>query len=79
MLAKGENGDWTPHDLRRTGATLMQKLKVDPMIIDRCQNHITHASKVRRHYQLYDYADEKKEAWFKLGEYLDKNVLKMIV
>lgn len=79
VLAKGENGDWTPHDLRRTGATLMQKLKVDPMIIDRCQNHITHASKVRRHYQLYDYADEKKEAWFKLGEYLDKNVLKMIM
>lgn len=76
VLAKGENGDWTPHDLRRTGATLMQKLKVDPMIIDRCQNHITHASKVRRHYQLYDYADEKKEAWFKLGEYLDKNILK---
>ncbi len=45
------------------------------MIIDCCQNHIMHVSKVRRHYQLYDYADEKKEAWFKLGEYLDTNTI----
>lgn len=28
VLANGENGDWTPHDLRRTGATLMQNLKL---------------------------------------------------
>jgi len=25
VLADGQNGDWTPHDLRRTGATMMQR------------------------------------------------------
>lgn len=24
VLADGQHGDWTPHDLRRTGATMMQ-------------------------------------------------------
>lgn len=76
VLSHGEKGDWIPHDLRRTGATMMQKLKIVPDIIDRCQNHVinTSANKARRHYQLYDYADEKKEAWFKWGEYLE-NIL----
>lgn len=72
VLANGNNGKWTPHDLRRTGATLMQRLKILPDIIDLCQNHIVHKKKVRRHYQLYDYADEKKEAWAKLGNHLEQ-------
>lgn len=62
--------EWTPHDLRRTGATIMQKLKVDMNIIDRCQNHVLSGSKVRRHYLKFDYAEEKQQAWEKLGEYL---------
>lgn len=74
VLANGEKGDWTPHDLRRTGATMMQKLEIDPAIIDCCQNHVLNSGngKVRRHYQLYDYAREKKAAWLKWGEYLEK-------
>jgi integrase len=60
--------DWTPHDLRRTGATMMQQLGIPHEIIDRCQNHIIAGSKVRRHYLHYDYAAEKKDAWAKLGE-----------
>lgn len=71
VLANGKNGDWTPHDLRRTGATMMQKLKISPDIIDRCQNHVLASNRIRRHYQLYDYADEKKEAWFKWRKFLD--------
>jgi integrase len=70
VLGGGENGKWTPHDLRRTGATLMQKLKVPLDTIDRCQNHVLAGSKVRRHYLLHDYAEEKKEAWVALGNYL---------
>lgn len=77
VLSNGEKGDWTPHDLRRTGATMMQKLEIDSAIIDRCQNHVINSdkSKVRRHYQLYEYAPQKKEAWYKWGEYLT-NILK---
>ena len=28
VLANGSNGEWTPHDLRRTAATMMQALGV---------------------------------------------------
>lgn len=64
--------EWTPHDLRRTGATMMQELKVDLNIIDRCQNHIIAGSKVRRHYLKYDYAEEKQQAWEALGQRLEE-------
>lgn len=71
VLSKGTNGDWTPHDLRRTGATTMQALGVTLEIIDRCQNHLLGGSKVRRHYLHHDYAKEKTEAWRLLGEHID--------
>jgi integrase len=70
VLGDGKNGAWTPHDLRRTGATLMQSLGVPLDIIDRCQNHVLSGSKVRRHYLHHDYADEKRDAWARLGERL---------
>lgn len=61
--------EWTPHDLRRTGATMMQKLKISREVINLCQNHVI-GSKVDRVYLLDDYADEKREAWNKLGDRL---------
>lgn len=67
VLSQGRRGEWTPHDLRRTGATLMQELGVTLEIIDRCQNHLLGGSRVRRHYLHYDYAKEKKDAWCRLG------------
>lgn len=72
VLANGINGKWTPHDSRRTGATIMQSLKIPLDIIDRCQNHILEGSKVRRHYLQYEYAEEKKNAWGRLGNRLEK-------
>lgn len=71
VVAKGKNGEWTPHDLRRTAATMMQRLGVSLDVIDRCQNHIIAGSKVRRHYLHYDYAKEKADAWRTLGESID--------
>jgi integrase len=71
VLAGGANGAWTPHDLRRTGATLMQSLGMTMDLIDRCQNHVLAGSKVRRHYLLFEYGAEKREAWRRLGERLD--------
>ena len=75
VLSKGENGEWTPHDLRRTAATMMQSLGISLDVIDRCQNHVMPGSKVRRHYLHHDYADEKREAWRKLGERLNAVLL----
>ena len=68
-LAVGDR-EWTSHDLRRTGATMMQELGIDINIIDRCQNHVLVGPKVRRHYLKYEYKDEKAQAWEKLGEKL---------
>jgi integrase len=54
VLADGKNGKWTPHDLRRTGSTLMQKLNIHADDIDRCQNHkLPGATKVRKTYQQH--------------------------
>jgi hypothetical protein len=71
VLANGKRGEWTPHDLRRTGATLMQAMGIALDTIDRCQNHKLPGSKVRRHYLHHEYADEKRDAWRRLGERLD--------
>lgn len=70
VLSNGTTGEWTPHDLRRTGATMMQELGITLEIIDRCQNHLLGGSKVRRHYLHHDYAKEKTAAWHMLGERL---------
>lgn len=71
VLAGGVNGEWTPHDLRRTAATMMQRVGVMPVVIDRCQNHVLAGSKVRRHYLHYSYDAEAKGAWAKLGAELE--------
>jgi len=71
VLSKGTKGEWTPHDLRRTGSTMMQEMGVSLEIIDRCQNHLLGGSKVRRHYLHHDYAKEKTEAWRLLGERIE--------
>jgi integrase len=71
VLSGGESGAWTAHDLRRTASTMMQAMGVSPDVIDRCQNHVLPGSKIRRHYLHHDYANEKREAWYLLGERLD--------
>jgi integrase len=74
VLGNGKNGPWSPHDLRRTGATMMQALGTSLDTIDRCQNHIIFGSKVRRAYLHHDYAREKSEAWYQLGNKLSEIV-----
>jgi len=71
VLAGGANGEWTPHDLRRTGATMMQGMGISLDVIDRCQNHVLAGGRVRRHYLHHDYREEKTEAWRKLGDRID--------
>jgi integrase len=63
-------GNWTPHDLRRSGATMMTALGVLPEVAERCLNH-TEENRVKRTYQRHSYDKEKREAWQLLGERLD--------
>ena len=73
--AKGDalilsGGKWTPHDLRRTAATLMVQLKVAPDVVERCLNHVEQ-NRMKRVYQRHDYATEMKQAWQLLGDRLE--------
>lgn len=63
-------GEWTPHDLRRTGATMMARLGVLPAVVEKCLNH-TEQNRVLRTYQHHAYDSEKREAWRLLGDRLE--------
>ncbi len=63
-------GRWTPHDLRRTAATLLQRLGILPAIIERVLNH-TEPNGLVAVYQRYDYRAERREALNRLGTHLE--------
>ena len=63
-------GKWTPHDLRRTGATLMGELGIAPDVTEKCLNH-TEENKVKRIYQRQKLEKEQAQAWQVLGERLN--------
>lgn len=63
-------GKWTPHDLRRTGATIMVGLGVLPEVVERCLNH-REQNRVKRIYQRHDYKKEMRDAWQLLGERIE--------
>lgn len=65
--------EWTPHDLRTTGATMMQKLldiSSSLLITDLCLHHrvVTGSAK---HYLFADYEDAMRDAWDRLGQRLE--------
>jgi integrase len=60
-------GKWTPHDLRRTGATMMGDLGIRPDVIEKCLNH-TEENKVKRTYQRQKLEAEQRNAWRALGD-----------
>jgi integrase len=68
MLPRGQ---WTTHDLRRTGATLMGQLSVPGDVIEKCLNH-TETNKVARIYNRSVPRDEMQNAWQKLGKELQR-------
>lgn len=64
-----QGGSWTPHDLRRTMATLMQELGIAPDIIDKCLAHAVN-DKIRRIYFRAELRSLMKDAWQKWGDKL---------
>lgn len=59
-------GEWSPHDLRRTMASRMGDLKIEPHVIERCLNHVQQG--IVGVYQRQEYLKERKaafEAWGK--------------
>jgi integrase len=56
----------TPHDLRRTFGTRLAELRIPKEIRDRCLNHIP-SDVGSKHYNVHDYADEKRDALTRWG------------
>jgi integrase len=63
---------WTLHDLRRTGATLLQRLKFSREVIDACQNH--KPGGVSSIYQRYAFKTEKVQAFEALAREVERIV-----
>jgi integrase len=55
------------HDLRRTATTLLAALGIAPHVVDRILGHVPHGV-TAEHYDLYQYAAEKRAALDALGE-----------
>lgn len=71
-------GHWTPHDLRRTAATIMGHCGVLDQIIERCLNH-TDENKLKRTYQRQEPRQQMQEAWNLLGLRLETLLSEMNV
>jgi integrase len=59
---------FTPHDLRRTAASFMTKLKVPRLHVEKVLNHST--GDIAEVYDRHDYLDEKRTALGTWGAYL---------
>ncbi len=62
-------GEWSPHDLRRTMASRMGDLGIEPHIIERCLNHVQQG--IVGVYQRQEYLKERKAAFDKWGQQLE--------
>ena len=67
---KLDGGKWTPHDLRRTGATTMGNLGISSDVIEKCLNH-TEENEMKKTYQHQTLAAEQAQAWKLLGDRLE--------
>jgi integrase len=64
--------NWTTHDLRRTARTLMSRAGVDADIAERCLGHTLPT--IRGTYDLWEYRDEKAQAFEALASLIDRIV-----
>ena len=60
---------WTLHDLRRSFSSGLQRLKIEPHIIEASLNHAP--PKLQRTYQTHDYEDERRKALALWAEHID--------
>lgn len=60
---------WTTHDLRRSGTTLMQRMGIPTEVSEKCLNH-AEGNKIKKTYHRHDYDLEMRKAWYLLSEAL---------
>jgi hypothetical protein len=65
---------WTLHDLRRTAATGMQRLKIPPHVVDRVLNHVSGTIRgVAAIYNRFEYLEERRAALDAWGRHVDNS------
>ncbi len=65
--------NWTLHDLRRTFATRLAELGIQPHVIERCLNHITGTmTPLARTYNRATYFNDMKQAFAAYDAYITK-------
>lgn len=63
---------WTLHDLRRTGATGMAKLKIPPHVVDKILNHVSGTiTGVAAVYNQFEYIEDRRQALEAWGCYVE--------
>jgi hypothetical protein len=70
MVASGTSG-WHRHDLRRTGATLLGELGVEPHVIEAALNHQHIGSPLASLYNRARYRTQVADALQRLADVLD--------
>jgi integrase len=63
--------DWRLHDLRRYMRSGLAKLKVTQAVAEMCLGHTAKDGLVRV-YDTHDYSDEKRDAWQRWGDHVQK-------
>jgi hypothetical protein len=63
---------WQHRDLRRTARTLMARLKISTDVAEHCLAHVLPG--IQQVYNRYDYAVEKREAFERLAELIERIV-----
>ena len=61
---------WTPHDLRRTGATILNELGYNADVIEKALNH--GARGIRAVYNRAQYAEQRKQMLEEWAQWLEK-------
>ncbi len=72
IMAASETSDWQRHDLRRTSATLLGQLGVEPHLIEAALNHTSIHSPLAALYNQARYGPQVREALRRLGDHLQR-------
>jgi integrase len=70
MLDSGTQG-WTRHDLRRTGATMLGEMGIEPHVIEAALNHVSISSQLAATYNRSRYRPQVAAALQRLADELD--------
>jgi integrase len=71
LMAETSTAGWTRHDLRRTGATLLGELGVEPHIVEAGLNHTAIHSRLASTYNQARYLPAVRHALQRLADLLD--------